>query len=236
MYASLCLVRPNYQAISPPDYPVDIEPGAPYITIFIFPGKSWAVAPKNLIPLPLSHPPLSLLPVLLSSYSYGLTEKGSRIWNLSTNQFHNEGQLQIPGSLLRQLRALSLLFSSAAALPREQPQLEKRAAADIWVTIDGGGAAHTITPVITTTNGATTTLSTAPPDLYATGTYVLSPSGHETTFTGSPPVAAPTGAGWGGSFMFCDVYQAASSFCQPKEGSQLTPGKSYYSKFKFTCF
>ena len=43
--------------------------------------------------------------------------------------------------------------------------------------------------------------------------------------------AAATGtAGPAGAFIYCDIYQAASPFCQPKEGAMVKPDLSYYSK------
>ena len=119
--------------------------------------------------------------------------------------------------------------SSAAALV---PQVMPRAAVNnIWVTVNPQGQAQTITPVATTVDGKTTTVNTAPPSLVTTGTYTLSPSGAQSTFTGNPPVAAATGtAGPAGAFIYCDIYQAASPFCQPKEGAMVKPDLSYYSK------
>lgn len=133
---------------------------------------------------------------------------------------------------------LVLLLESAHALPREAaaPALAPRGPADPWVTINPSGVVQTIVPVVTTVNGAKTTLSTAPPELVATTTYVLSPSGKATTVTGSPPVATPTGSTKAGAFMFCDSYVGESPFCQPKRGTQLNPDKSYYVTWSSETF
>ncbi len=123
--------------------------------------------------------------------------------------------------------AVCLFLACAVAAPPEL-QIGKRDSNDIWVTVDATGGAQTITPVATTANGAATTLSTAPPSLVATGTYTLSQSGQMTTSTGSPPVAAPTGTGIAGAFLFCNTFEIESPFCQPQPGTQLNPGSSYY--------
>ena len=124
--------------------------------------------------------------------------------------------------------AACLFLASAIAARPQELQIGKRDSNNIWVTVDATGGAQTITPVVTTVNGAATTLSTAPPSLIATGTYTLSPSGQLTTSTGSPPVAAPTGTGIAGAFLFCDTFQIEAPFCQPQPGTQLNPGSSYY--------
>ncbi|KAH8896681.1 hypothetical protein GQ53DRAFT_743297 [Thozetella sp. PMI_491] len=124
---------------------------------------------------------------------------------------------------------LFLLAGTAGAIPRDVlPLLMPRGGDSIWVSVDWLGEPQTITPIVTTTNGVTTTISAAPTALVATTTYAIVSSGHTTTVAGSPPVAGPTGVDHSGAFMFCDVYQAASPICQPKNGSQLNPGKSYY--------
>jgi hypothetical protein len=104
-------------------------------------------------------------------------------------------------------------------------------APSVWVSVGSDGAAHTITPVVTEANGASTTISAPPSSLTKTATYTLSPSGQASTLTGAPPVATAKDSSGEGTFVACQVYQGEGApFCQPREGSLLNPGKSYYSK------
>lgn len=138
------------------------------------------------------------------------------------------------------LAAASLLLAGAAsALPAAEAhvvQLQQRevahAAPSPWVTVDASGDATTITPTVTTINGAATTLSPPPESLTKTGTYTLAPaSAAVTTSTGLPPVATASSSNGDGAFLACTTYQGADApFCQPKSGSQLKPGNTYYGE------
>jgi hypothetical protein len=111
-----------------------------------------------------------------------------------------------------------------------QPRDVASAAPSVWVSIDPAGKAHTVTPVVTATQGSTTTTISPPPStLMATRTYTLSPSGHATTVTGLAPVASATASNGAGVFLACQIYQGADApFCQPRSGTTVYTGRSYY--------
>lgn len=138
---------------------------------------------------------------------------------------------------LAKAAALLSLFQLADGLPQEAARAAARevqqAAPSPWVAVNAAGGASTFTPIVTSTNGVTTTLSQAPSYLLATGTYTLSPSGTPFTTTGLAPVATATGAvGEAGNFLACNVYQSRfTPFCQPEDGTVLYPGWTYYSEF-----
>ncbi|KAK3934995.1 hypothetical protein QBC46DRAFT_367859 [Diplogelasinospora grovesii] len=123
-------------------------------------------------------------------------------------------------------------FQSAACLPQNLHGVRQVvvAAPSPWVTVDPSGAAHTITPIVTTANGATSTISPPPDALLTTGTYTMSPSGRASTSVGLAPVATATGtANPTGAFLACTMYQGLDEpFCSPKRGSLLYPGYTYY--------
>jgi hypothetical protein len=125
-------------------------------------------------------------------------------------------------------------FQSAACLPQDPHGVRQVvvAAPSPWVTVDPSGAAHTITPIVTTTNGATSTISPPPDALLTTGTYTMSPGGKASTSVGLAPVATATStANPAGAFLACTMYQGLDEpFCSPKRGSLLYPGYTYYSK------
>lgn len=134
------------------------------------------------------------------------------------------------------LLAAGLLFaSSVSALPTEL-HVEQREVAYVapkpWVTVDAAGSATTITPSITTINGAATTISPPPDALTKTGTYTLQPtSAQVTTSTGLSPVATASSSNGEGAFLACTQGIGIDApFCQPKAGSHLNPGKTYYSE------
>ncbi|OIW25389.1 hypothetical protein CONLIGDRAFT_718233 [Coniochaeta ligniaria NRRL 30616] len=142
-----------------------------------------------------------------------------------------------------QLLAASLLLAGAvSALPTEVHMVEQRevahAAPSPWVTVDASGKATTITPTATSINGAATTLSPPPDALTKTGTYTLAPtSAAVTTSTGLSPVATAASNNGDGAFLACTTYQGADApFCQPRSGSQLNPGKTYYVTWSDTYF
>ena len=126
----------------------------------------------------------------------------------------------------------SFLLHLAHALP--QAGITIAAAPPVWVTVDASGSAHTVTPAVITTQGHLATISDAPASLVSTATYTLSPSGHASTYTGLAPVASATGTNGSpeGVFPACDSNAnvgPVEPFCLPKPGSQLHPGKTYYS-------
>jgi len=101
-----------------------------------------------------------------------------------------------------------------------------------WITIDPNGASATITPTASTTKGSTTILSAPPSSLAQTSVYTLSVGGQASTTTGLAPAPTATGPGAAGAVFACQEYQGMDSpFCVPRRGSQLAPGKTYYSEW-----
>ncbi|KAH6640222.1 hypothetical protein F5144DRAFT_559691 [Chaetomium tenue] len=132
---------------------------------------------------------------------------------------------------LRGLAVTALLYY-ALALP--QASITVTQSPIVWVTVDAAGSARTITPSVITTNGQLATISDAPSELRSTATYTLSPSGRASTYTGLAPVASATGTGDSpaGVFSACDSNVSVGPvqpFCLPRAGSELHPGKTYYS-------
>lgn len=101
-----------------------------------------------------------------------------------------------------------------------------------WVTVDPSGVASTVTPAVITTQGHRATVLEAPSSLISTATYTVSPDGRLSTYTGLPPVAEATGSSEAGVFLACGSENNVGPdepFCQPKRGSTLQPGRTYYS-------
>lgn len=146
--------------------------------------------------------------------------------------------------MLRQLltAAVLLLSGTASALPSEVLVGRQRAvqqpSPSAWVSVDATGKAYTIQPTVTLFNGAITTISPPPESLTKSGTYTLSPTGvGVTTHTGVPPVATATASNGAGVFLACNTDKGADApFCQPRSGSQLNPGKTYYITWSRTYF
>lgn len=138
---------------------------------------------------------------------------------------------------LRHLLASLLFTSSVLSLPSEiHIILENRevaqAAAPNWVTVGSDTIAVTVTPTVTGSDGKTTTYGNPPESLTTTGTYTLLPlSAAPTTSTGLPPVATASSDGTG-TYLACDDYASTQDapFCQPKSGTQLTPGNTYFGQ------
>jgi hypothetical protein len=88
--------------------------------------------------------------------------------------------------------------------------------------------------VVTTVNGAASTVSPAP--YLLTGTVFTITSGSQvatTTASLQPPPTAASSNGGGGIFAVCNNQQGVDSpFCQPRAGSDLSVGKTYYGKFQ----
>jgi len=117
----------------------------------------------------------------------------------------------------------ALARGAAVVLPRAGP------APSVWVTVDNKGNARTVTPVVS----GSSTVSAPPSYLTQTGTYTLTAGAQTTTVTGLPPVATPTGTGPEGAFLACADYQGPGSpFCQPRRGSPIVQGKSYYGELE----
>ena len=115
----------------------------------------------------------------------------------------------------------ALVSAAGAVLPRAGPAPSR------WVTVDGNNKAATITPSVS----GSSTISAPPSELTQTGVYTQIAGAQTTTSTGLPPVATPTGAGPAGAFLACANYQGPGSpLCQPRRGSQIIQGKSYYGE------
>jgi hypothetical protein len=133
---------------------------------------------------------------------------------------------------VRQIAVASTLILPALALPQAGVTVDPSQV--VWVTVDASGSASTITPAVITTEGHKATVSPAPSSLLTTATYTLSPAGRASTYTGLAPVASATGTGdsVAGVFPACDSNAdvgPVEPFCLPKAGSELHPGKTYYS-------
>lgn len=125
------------------------------------------------------------------------------------------------------LPGLLPLLSLAAATPALRP----RAAVNDWVTIDEDGSPHTLTPSVTTSDGAVRTISGAPYML--TGSvFTVSSESSLTTSTGSPPPPeARATDGAGGLFAVCHNRVGKDGpFCEPRAGSDLSIGRTYYGE------
>lgn len=103
--------------------------------------------------------------------------------------------------------------------PRHNPK-------KIWVTVDADGEARTITP---STSG-TSTVSGAPEYVTQTSVYALTTGyGMVQTTTDIAPVATATASSGAGAFFQCRNYRGTDApFCQPRRGSVLRPGNTYY--------
>lgn len=142
--------------------------------------------------------------------------------------------MTMKGARALQGAAITALFYYAFALP--QASITATQSPMAWVTVDAAGSAQTITAGVITTNGQLATISEAPAELRSTATYTLSPSGRASTYTGLAPAASATGTddSPAGVFLACDSNASVGPvqpFCLPRAGSELHPGKSYYSTF-----
>ncbi|KAK4466828.1 hypothetical protein QBC42DRAFT_165854 [Cladorrhinum samala] len=137
---------------------------------------------------------------------------------------------------LRQLAVgLGLLLTSVSpslALPQAGGAGTTVADAPVpWVTINPAGEAETRSPQVITTEGHRSTISQPPSALLSTATYIISPDGRASTYTGLAPVASATGSGdsQAGMFLTCsNTVGLDEPFCLPKRGSTLHPGRTYY--------
>jgi hypothetical protein len=101
----------------------------------------------------------------------------------------------------------------------------------LWVTVDASSVAHTITPTVTSVNGAVTTLSGAPASLTAPTAFVLTKGTSSSTTTLSPPVAtATTDRGSGqGTFLVCNnVKGSFAPMCQPQDGVLMGAQNAFF--------
>jgi len=131
--------------------------------------------------------------------------------------------MHLSWSHLAAAAALPSLASAAVAVVPRAP------APSLWVSVDRNGNAKTITPTIS----GSSTISAPPSYLTQTGVYTLTAGAQTSTSTGLPPVATPTGTSSEGAFLVCNNnYQASGApLCQPRRGSQIIQGKSYYGEF-----
>jgi hypothetical protein len=128
--------------------------------------------------------------------------------------------------------AVLLGCQPALAFPQGQGQVVNPLPVSAWVVVDEAGIAATVSPVVRSTNGATTTINPPPATLMATGTYTLLPSGVASTKTGLAPVATATGKNHAGIFLACEKNQSPGGrFCQPEPGTVLYVGYTYYGKY-----
>ncbi|KAI4600951.1 hypothetical protein KJ359_013114 [Pestalotiopsis sp. 9143b] len=124
------------------------------------------------------------------------------------------------------LAAIAFLASSVLAVPNILARTTDGLTP--WVTVDDDGTAHTVTPYVTTVDGATSTVSAAPNDI--TGTVFTQTSyGKITTSTGSAPIATATAKDGAGSFAVCSNKDGTDApWCSPNDGASLYPGTTYY--------
>lgn len=123
-------------------------------------------------------------------------------------------------TLLALAASLCTYASSEPVLdPRHNPR-------KIWVTVDANGDARTITPSIS----GTKTESGAPEYVTQTSVYALTTGyGMVQTTTDIAPVATATASSGAGAFFQCRNYRGTDApFCQPRRGSVLRPGNTYY--------
>lgn len=133
----------------------------------------------------------------------------------------------------RALAAGALLASLVSSMPnvwgRDTTSLTP------WVTVDGNGTAHTVTPYVTTISGAATAVSAAPNDI--TGSvFTQTNYGKVTTSTGTTPAATATTTAGAGSFAVCSNKDGANApWCSPKNNANLYPGITYYCMSILSC-
>lgn len=102
-----------------------------------------------------------------------------------------------------------------------------------WITVDAAGSARTISPVLTVTDGTTSTISPPPAELTRVQTWRMSTDGVAITTATRAPIATatpPSGSGGGGGAMLkCQHYVGPDApFCVPYRRSLLNPGTTYY--------
>lgn len=137
----------------------------------------------------------------------------------------------------RLLTAATLLVGAAHAVPAPAvtPALALRAeATDAWVSVDKTGLPSTVTPVVTVSDGTTTTLSAIPTELTAT-LLTRTEYGELTTSTGTS-AAEPTATNkkGAGSFLVCSNSDGDyAPFCEPAKNSSLYVGTTYYGMSTF---
>ncbi|KAG8159394.1 hypothetical protein KVR01_011055 [Diaporthe batatas] len=117
--------------------------------------------------------------------------------------------------------------SESALVPRYNP-------GKIWVTVDTNGDAQTITPSMS----GTRTISGAPEYVTQTSVYALTTAeGMVQTSTGMAPVATATAPSGAGAFFQCrNLLGLDAPFCQPRRGSLLRPGNTYYVTWNVVGF
>ena len=137
------------------------------------------------------------------------------------------------GPLAVSLGLLAAAARASPALAGPAPLLAPRWVVNDWVTVDGNGLAHTVTPSVTTDKNGPSTVS--PPPYLLTGSVFTVLSGTQvatTTATLQPPPTATAASGAGGVFAVChNAHGAGEPFCQPKPGADLSIGTTYYGEF-----
>lgn len=115
---------------------------------------------------------------------------------------------------------------AAVVVPGNQPIVQKP-----YITIAADGSAETITPMVTSTNGAVSTVSPIPEFVTKTTVYASTDEdGHISTATGTAPVASATSSNGAGAFIKCHDHQGINGpFCSPRDGAPVEIGGTYYS-------
>lgn len=132
------------------------------------------------------------------------------------------------------LTAAAIFLEAIHAMPAPEPTpaLEPRAdATDAWISVDKTGLPSTVTPVVTVSDGVTTTISAIPTELTAT-VLTRTVYGELTTSTGTAP-AEPTAKNkkGKGAFLACSNPDGDfAPFCEPAKNSSLYPGTTYYGE------
>ncbi|KAI3391148.1 hypothetical protein diail_7815, partial [Diaporthe ilicicola] len=128
--------------------------------------------------------------------------------------------------ILPRLKSLALVAWLSTIVSSERGPHPRHNPHNIWVTVDAGGDAQTITPSVS----GTRTVSGAPEYVTQTSVYTLTTaSGMVRTTTGMAPVATAMASSGAGAFYKCGNFQGSDApFCQPRRGSVLRPGNTYY--------
>lgn len=131
------------------------------------------------------------------------------------------------------LTAVTVLADVVQAIPAPAAitlALEARAEpTDAWVSVDKTGQPTTVTPVVTVSDGTSTTVSAIPTALTAT---VLTRTAYgELTTSSGTAAAAPTASNkkGKGAFLVCSNTDGDyAPFCEPAKNSSLYPGTTYF--------
>ncbi|KAK9802256.1 hypothetical protein SCARD494_00189 [Seiridium cardinale] len=132
------------------------------------------------------------------------------------------------------LAVVALLASLASSMPNIQARTTD--ALTPWVSVDESGTGHTVTPYVTTIDGAATTVSGAPNQI--TGSvFTQTNYGQVTTSTGTAPMPTATTTNGTGSFPVCSNKDGINApWCLPSDGANLYPGTTYYFTWDSSYF